>query len=109
MAVQIMNNKNKLYLQWLSTANTNFDLQLDFHDSKRPSQISLEVIWLGEEMVAKMSVNIASFNQPHQKIPWLHINTPVKREVDGMLCFRKFFAEELVNNPHYKGGEEQEE
>ena len=41
----IMNAKNRLHVQWFSTATTNFVMLLNFHDGKGPSQISLEVIW----------------------------------------------------------------
>ena len=70
---------------------------VDNHNAKRHSPISLEVVWATKWWPNRVFAFILSVTEVNAMLAYKHF---CKEEVDGMLGFRKLFAEVLVCNPY---------
>jgi hypothetical protein len=72
---------------------------VDYHNTKRHSPISLEVVWATKWWPNRVFAFILSVTEVNAMLAYKQF---CKEEVDGMLGFRKLLAEALVCNPYYK-------
>jgi Transposase IS4 len=73
---------------------------VDSHNAKRHAPISLETTWATKSWIHRVFAFLLAITEVNVFLAWKYFNNDPDKEYEGMLDFRKAFAEKLIYNDY---------